>query len=132
MMRQALLIGLVLVWATIFTLIAVDRWHYLQEGYRLVISIAGDAPSTVGMEFPIWRKVMHLLLWLGALATLGLFFAGHKSAVRASVGLAVSALAIGLHDFGQYGTMGSPTSNSSILLLGLLVLAAWNRSRLVG
>jgi len=116
-MTQRLLVGAALCVAVLLTWLAWDGWLYLQSGYSLSVGMAGETGSIFHIDFPAWRTVIHVLIWVAGLASIAAYIAGIRwASTLAWLTLAV-ALAIGLSDVSQYGTMGSPTSIWTILLL---------------
>jgi hypothetical protein len=130
MSDRTLILGTVLAIAIVLVVLGLDEASYLQRGYDLALGFAGESPSVVHTTFPVWLKVAHGLIGLGALSTLAFTATMHRAAVPLAWGTLGAAIAMGYYDVIQYGTLGSPTSIKTILLLFLLcVLATYWRRR---
>lgn len=129
MSSRTLILGTVLAAAVVLVVLAVDEASYLQRGYDLSLGFAGQPPSIVHTTFPMWLKVAHGLIGLGALSTLVFIAMMYRAAVPVAWTTLGTAIVVGYYDVIQYGTLGSPTSTKSILLLLLLCILAtyWRR-----
>ena len=129
MSNQTLILGTVVVAAIVLVALAVDEASYLQRGYDLSMGFAGQVPSIVHTTFPTWLKVTHGLIGLGALSTLVFTAMMRRIAVPLAWVTLGAAIAVGYYDVIQYGTLGSPTSIKTILLLFLLCILTthWKR-----
>ena len=124
-----LILGTVVVTAIVLVALAVDEASYLQRGYDLSMGFAGQSPSIVHTAFPAWLKVTHGLIGFGALSTLVFTAMTRRIAVPLAWVTLGAAIAVGYYDVIQYGTLGSPTSIKTILLLFLLCILTtyWKR-----
>jgi len=123
-MTRPFLIGIALVVALLLAWLAWDGWFYLQRGYSLRVGLAGEPGSTFHIDFPAWRAAVHVLLWLAAVAAIAAYLARRQWASTAAWLTFAATLAIGIYDVVQYGTIGSPTSIWTVILLLLLALLA--------
>ena len=121
-MTRRLLIGTALAVALFLAWLAWDGWLYLQRGYSLGVATAGELASVFHIDFPVWRAAIHVLLWIAAMAAIAAYAAGRRWASAAAWMAFAATLVIGIYDVIQYGTMGSPTSIWTILLLLLIAL----------
>jgi hypothetical protein len=121
-MTRRIFIGTALAIALVLTWLAWDGWFYLQRGYSLGVALADEPTSISHISFPSWRAAAHVLLWLAAMGAI-VAYVTHRSWTSIAAWLTLAAtLAIGIDDVVEYGTMGSPTSIWTILLLTLLAL----------
>lgn len=121
MMRQALIVIAMVVVISLGWL-AWDGWFYIQRGYSLGVWISGHPASEYHIDFPSWRKGIHVLLWAAAMVAIGAY-AVEQSWALAAIWLTFAMTSfVGIHDVVQYGTMGSPTSIWTVLLLLLFAL----------
>ena len=129
MRNRTLILGTVLAAAVALLVLAVDEASYLQRGYDLSLGFAGQPPSIVHTTFPMWLKVAHGLIGLAALTTLLLLAMLRQAAVALAWVTLGAAIVVGYYDVFQYGTLGSPTSTKTIVLLLLLCILAtyWRR-----
>ena len=123
MMRMALIVIAAAV-AVALAWLAWDGWFYIQRGYSLALSFAGSPTSDYHVEFPAWRAGVHVLLWAGAMASIGAYVAEHRRASTAAWLTFAATLFVGMFDVVQYGTLGSHTSIRTVMLLFLFVLLA--------
>lgn len=121
-MRRPFFIATALAVALILTWLAWDGWFYLQQGYSLEVALAGEPGSVFHIDFPPIRAGVHVFLWMAAMAAVGAYFAGSRWATTAAWLSFAAAIAVGVHDVGQYGTIGSPTSIWTLVLLLLFAL----------
>lgn len=121
-MTQPLLIGAALAVALLLGWMAWDGWFYLQRGYWLGVSMDGGPSSAYHIEFPVWRSVAHLVFWGAATAAVVAYIARHRLAPALAWTAFAATLIVGMSDISQYGTMGSPTSGKTVLLLLLFAL----------
>jgi hypothetical protein len=129
MSNRTLILGTVVVAAIVLVVLALDEASYLQRGYDLSMGFAGQTPSIVHTTFPAWLKVAHGLIGLGVLITLVFMALMRRAAVPLAWFTFGAAIAVGYYDVIQYGTLGSPTSIKTILLLLLICILAtyWKR-----
>ena len=99
-----------------------DGWFYLQRGYSLGVSMAGHPGSVFHVDFPVWRAALHVLLWLAAMVAIVAYVTGRRWASTAAWLTFATTLLVGVYDVVQYGTIGSPTSIWTLLLLLLFAL----------
>lgn len=121
-MTRQLLIGIAVVVGLFLGWLAWDGWFYLQRGYSLDVSIAGHPGSVFHINFPIWRAAVHVLLWVAAVAAIVAYVTGRPRASTVAWLTLAATVAIGIYDVVQYGTIGSPTSIWTVLLLALFAL----------
>lgn len=121
-MTRQILVGTALAVALFLGWLAWDGWLYLQRGYSLGISMAGHPSSVFHIDFPAWRAAVHVLLWVAAMAAIGAYITGRRWASIAAWLTFAATLLVGIYDVVQYGTIGSPTSIWTALLLLLLAL----------
>jgi hypothetical protein len=121
-MTRQILVGTALAVALFLGWLAWDGWLYLQRGYSLGISMAGHPSSVFHIDFPAWRAAVHLLLWVAAMAAIGAYITGRRWASIAAWLTFAATLLVGIYDVVQYGTMGSPSSIWTVLLLSLFAL----------
>lgn len=108
--------------------LAWDGWWYLQRGYSLGVSIAGQSSSVFHIDFPAWRAAVHILLWLGAMSAIAAYILDHRWATAAAWLTFAATLVVGLYDVVEYGTIGSPTSIWTVsLLLFFALLTKFDR-----
>ena len=121
-MRKWLALLLAALTTTGLLVVKVNEWRYVQEGYRLKIGEVGGPFSEYAIQFPLWRSLAVYGVALVILAGVGLAMAG-RSLAAVVLGVALAAtVAIGACDVSQYGTIGSPTSLTSVGLLLLLLM----------
>lgn len=113
---MALAVALVLTW------LAWDGWFYLQHGYTLGVRLQGEPGSIFHIDFPAWRAAVHVLLWLAAMGAIVAYIAGRSWAWAAAWLTFTATIVLGIYDVVQYGTMGSPTSIWTLLVLLLFAL----------
>lgn len=123
-MTRSIIIGTAMAIAVLLAWLAWDGWLYLQRGYSLQVGLAGEPGSTFHTDFPAWRAAVHVLLWLVAIAAIVAYVAGRTWASLAAWLTFATTLAAGIYDVVQYGTIGSPTSIWTVLLLLLVALLA--------
>ena len=130
MSNRKLILGTVLAAAIVLVVLGLHEASYLQRGYDLSMGFAGQRPSIVHTTFPTWLKVAHGLIGLGVLTTLVFTAMMRRVAVQLAWITLAAAITVGYYDVIQYGTLGSPTSIKTILLLFLLCILAthWRRS----
>lgn len=121
-MTRQILVGTALAVALFLGWLAWDGGLYLQRGYSLGISMAGHPSSVFHIDFPAWRAAVHVLLWVAAMAAIGAYITGRRWASIAAWLTFAATLLVGIYDVVQYGTIGSPTSIWTALLLLLLAL----------
>ena len=121
-MTRQFLIGTAVAVAFLLGWLAWDGWFYLQRGYSLGVSMAGHPASVLHIDFPEWRAAVHVLLSVGATAGIIAYVAGRRWASTAAWLTFAATLVGGIHDVVQYGTLGSPTSIWTVLLILLLAL----------
>jgi hypothetical protein len=102
--------------------LALDGWFYLQRGYSLGVSMEGHPGSVFHIDFPVWRAVVHILLWVAAMASIVAYVAGRRWASKAAWLTFTATLAVAAYDAAQYGTIGSPSSIWTLLVLLLFGL----------
>lgn len=121
MMRRVLIVTALVV-AISLGWFAWDGWFYIQRGYSLGVSISGHPAFEYHFNFPTWRAGIHVLLWVAAMVSIGAYVGEQSWASAATWFTFVAAFVVGIHDVVQYGTMGSPTSIWTLLLLVLFAL----------
>jgi hypothetical protein len=102
--------------------LALKGWFYIQRGYSLGVSMVGHSGSVFHIDFPLWRAAVHVLLWIAAMAAIGAYVAGRPWASRAAWLTFTVTVAVAVYDVVQYGTIGSPTSIWTLVLLLLFAL----------
>jgi hypothetical protein len=102
--------------------LALDGWFYVLRGYSLGVSMAGHPASVSHIDFPPWRAAVHVLLWVAAMAAIIAYVTGLRWASIVAWLSFAATLLVGTYDVTQYGTMGSPTSIWTVLLLLLFAL----------
>ena len=132
MPRQPLILIVALSLARVFTLVAFLNFLYLRDGYDLSVSFGESDPSVYHVDFPQWRRIANVCLWLVACGCVWLFYIGNRHVMAASFAILAVAFALGASDIYSYGSMGSPRSFLMIAALLALAAAAWLRSRLTG
>lgn len=120
-MRQ-FLIGIAVAVALFLSWLGWDGWFYLQRGYSLRVSMSGHQASVFHIGLSAWRGVVHILLWLAAMAVIVAYITGRQGASTAAWLIFAAASLIGIYDIIQYGSIGSPTSIWTVLLLLLVAL----------
>lgn len=130
MKRDATILLITGVFALLIVLVAASTWVYLQRGYSLAVGIQGESPRHYHVDFPPTRRIAHVVLWASALIEIFLFTKGHKRAAAIGWSVFVAGVLVGIWDVVLYGSMGSPTGGSGLLLLLLLAVAAQFRNRL--
>ena len=123
-MMRRFLIGTALVMALVLAWLAWDGWIYLQRGYSLSIGLPGQPRSISHIDFPTWRATSHIFLWMTAMGAIVGYVTGRSWASKAAWLTFAATFIVGIYDVVQYGTMGSPTSIWTVLLLLLLALLA--------
>jgi len=121
-MRRQLLIGAAVAMALVLGWFAWSGWFYLQRGYSLSVAMAGHPDSVFHIDFPAWRAAVHVLLWAAAMAAIVAYVTARRWAPTAAWLTFAATMAIGIYDVVQYGTMGSPSSIWTVLLLLLFSL----------
>ena len=121
-MKRQFLIGTAVAVALFLGWLAVDGWFYLQRGYSLRAAIAGHPGSIFHVDFPMWRAAVHVLLWVAAMAAIVAYVTDRRWASTGAWLTFAATLVIGIYDVVQYGTIGSPTSIWTVLLLFLFAL----------
>jgi len=121
-MRRQLLIGAAVAMALVLGWFAWSGWFYLQRGYSLSVAMAGHPDSVFHIDFPTWRAAVHVLLWAAAMAAIVAYVTARRWAPTAAWLTFAATMAIGIYDVVQYGTMGSPSSIWTVLLLLLFSL----------
>jgi hypothetical protein len=129
MSKRPVILGTLAIAAVVLVVLAVDEASYLQRGYSLSLGFAGQPPSVVHIDFPTWLKVAHGVVGLVALSALTFLAMMRRTGVPLAWATFVAAIAVGIHDVVQYGTLGSPTSIKTILLFFVLSILAtyWGR-----
>lgn len=97
--------------------LAWEGWFYLQRGYSLGVSMTGHPASVFHIDFPVWRAAVHILLWIAAMAAIVAYVTSRRWASTAAWLAFAATLFVGIYDVVQYGTIGSPTSIWTVLLL---------------
>ena len=95
---------------------------YIQRGYSLGVALEGEPGSVYHGDFPRWRATVHVALWVAAMASIAAYVAGRQWASTIAWLTFAAVLIVGILDVGEYGTMGSPTSIWTVLLLLLFAL----------
>jgi len=121
-MKRQFLIGTAVAAALFLSWLAWDGWFYLQRGYSLGVSMSGHPASVFHIDFPAWRAAVHILLWVGAMAVIVTYISGRQRASTAAWLIFAATSLIGVYDVVQYGSIGSPTSIWTVLLLLLVAL----------
>jgi len=121
-MTRQLLIGTAVAVALFLGWLAWDGWFYLQSGYSLGVSMVGHPASVFHVDFPAWRAAVHVLLWVVAVAAIVAYVARSRWASTAAWLTFAATLLVGIYDVVKYGTIGSPTSIWTVLLLLLFAL----------
>ena len=121
-MRRSWTIAATLIAAVVLGWSLWSSWLSLDHGYSIGVDVAGRSQSIYQVEFPTWRKTAHLLLSVAILITLALYVVGRDWARAAAWSAFGAASLIGLLDVAQYGTLGSPTSIWTVLVLLLFSL----------
>ena len=120
MSNRTLILGTVIAVGVVLLAFAFEEASYLQRGYTLSLSFGGLPPAQTHITFPIWLKLAYGLIGLGALSTLILIAMMRRAAVPFAWVTLAYAIYVGYYDSILYGTLGSPASIKSILLLFLL------------
>jgi len=128
--QRTILAGIATLLLVLWFCFAWSEWRSLLTGYQLGIGIASspdavpDHYTTHVVVFPTWRKALTLLIAANVAVGGALLAFRRRGAIAVlAVGL-VLALAVGAYDFRLYGTLGSPTSYKSLLVLGALAFMA--------
>jgi hypothetical protein len=121
-MTHKLLVGSAVAVAICLTWLAWDELLYLQHGYSVRVSLAEGPASTTKINFPAWRIAVHILLWIAAMAAILAYIQVRSWAQTVAWLTFVGTLAMGVYDVVLYGTIASPTSIWSVLLLLLFAL----------
>ena len=121
-MTRQVFIGTAVAVAVFLGWLAWDGLIYLQRGYSLGVSVAGHPASVFHVDFPVWRAAVHVLLWLSAMTAILAYITGRRWASTAAWLTFGATLVTGIYDIVQYGTMGSPTSIWTVLMLLLFAL----------
>ena len=121
-MTRPVLIGTSLAVALFLAWLAWDGWLFLRRGYSLSVGLAGKPGSIFHIDFPEWRAAVHMLLWIAAMGGILSYAASRRWASTAAWLTFAATLVIGIYDVVQYGTIGSPTSIWTVLLLLLFAL----------
>ena len=79
-------------------------------------------PFIFHIDFPMWRAAVHVLLWVAAMAAIVAYVTDRHWASTGAWLTFAATLVIGIYDVVQYGTIGSPTSIWTVLLLFLFAL----------
>ena len=135
--RENIARGTVLIVALITLIFAVNEAEYLLRGYSLSMrfdaSFEQRGATTSHIDFPIWLGLVHGVIYLAIFVTLVLTILFRHQALLLAWLTFLAALLVGVLDVYQYGTIGSPTSIKTILLI--LILAAlttyWRRTGLL-
>lgn len=117
MVTRQLLIGTAIAAAFCLVWLAWDGWSYLQRGYSLGVSMPGGPASVFHIDFPTWRAVVHIILSVAAMFAIAAYIISRRWASTAAWLSFAAALLVGIYDVVQYGTIGSPTSIWTVLLL---------------
>ena len=131
MSKRAVILGIVVAAAVVLIVLGLDEASYLERGYSISGGFAGQTPRIVHIDFPNWLKVTHGMIGLAVLGTLMFLAMMRRAAVPLAWATLVVAMAVGMHDVIQYGTLGSPTSIKTIVLVLLLAILAthWKRTK---
>lgn len=121
-MTRQLFVGTAVAVALFLGWLAWDGWFYLQRGYSLGVSMAGHQSSVFQVNFPVWRAAVHVLLWIAAMTAIAAYATGRRWASIAAWLTFAATIVVGVSDVVQYGTIGSPTSIWTVLLLLLFAL----------
>jgi len=121
-MRQGLLIGSVVAVALLLTWLAWIELRYLHQDHSVKISWPGKPTYVHHVEFPSWMMAVHGLLWLAAMAATIAFLLAQTWAPTVAWTTFAITLVSSIYYIAQYGTMGSPTSKWTVLLLLILAL----------
>ena len=121
-MTRHFLIGTALALALFLGWLALDGWFYLRQGYSLSVSMAGNPASIFHIDFPVWRTAVHVLLWVAAMVAIMAYVSRRRWASTAAWLAFTATLLVAIFDVVQYGTIGSPTSIWTVLLLLVVVL----------
>lgn len=121
-MTRRLLIGSGIVMAAALTWLAWNGWTYLRAGYSLALSMPGRPPAVSHIDFPAWRAMVHILLWLATLIGAVAYATGRRWASLATWSVVAAIVLVGISDVVRYGFIGSPTSVWTVLLVLLLAL----------
>lgn len=131
MRRQPLILAVALSLAIVLTVIAAMNFTYLGDGYSLDVSLSGAQKSVYHVDFPLWRRVANIGLWLAACVGVWLFYIGHRHALFSAVASLAATLVVGAADIYSYGSIGSPRAFWTIIALVTLTVAVLFRSRLL-
>jgi len=82
----------------------------------------GHPASVFHVDFPAWRAAVHVLLSVVAVAAIVAYVTRSRWASTAAWPIFAATLLVGIYDVVQYGTIGSPTSIWTVLLLLLFAL----------
>jgi hypothetical protein len=121
-MTRQFLIGTSVAVASFLGWLAWEGWFYLQRGYSLSVSMAGHPTSVYHIDFPAWRAAVHVILCVAAMAAIVAYVTHRRWASTATWLTFAATLFVGIYDVVQYGTVGSPTSIWTVLLLLLFAV----------
>ncbi len=121
-MTRQFLIGIAVAVGLFLSWLAWDGWFYLRRGYSLGVSMSAHQASVFHIDFPAWRVAVHILLWVAAMAVIVAYVRGRPGASTSAWLIFAAASLIGIYDVVQYGSIGSPTSIWTVLLLLLVAL----------
>jgi hypothetical protein len=119
---RRVLIATALTVAAFLTWLAWGGWLYIQRGYSLSVGFAGEPGSIFHVDFPAWRAVVHVALWLAAMAAIAGYVGRRNWASKVAWLTFAATLAVATSDIVEYGMIGTPTSIWTILLLLLFAL----------
>jgi hypothetical protein len=111
--------------------------QYLWRGYCLQMSIQASfenrGPFVSHISFPPWLAVVHGAIYLALFVILGLSALFRRQAFLLAWMTFLAVLIVGALEVQEYGTIGSPTSIKTVLLILVLALLTtwWKRTGLL-
>ena len=123
--------------AVIAVFLGADEARYLLHGYALTMTVEApfgrSGPTVSHIGFPLWLGLVHGAIYLGIFVILALAALFRREAFFLSWATFLVAVTVGMLDVYQYGTIGSPTSLGTVLLVLLLAsfTTYWRRTGLL-
>ena len=99
------------------------RWSYLRGGYGISVGLEdGAAALHTHIVFPVWRLVAHIAIAALIAVSAWLVVFRNRPSVLVQGTATGAALVVGGWDVYEYGTLASPTTLVSTVLVVLLYL----------